>query len=135
MCSNTIGSYTCACNAGLLGDGRTCRAPVAGDLVTRTIANVAFEFSYIPGGTFMMGSPDSDAEARPDEKPQHSVALTLPFLLLRNEVTQAQYQAVMGSNPSTFRGDELPVETVGFNDAVAFCARLEQLARIIHPST
>jgi formylglycine-generating enzyme required for sulfatase activity len=126
-CTNKPGSYDCTCNAGFIGDGRACRQRSAGELVTKNLAGVTLEFSYIPAGTFTMGSPASDAEARAVERPQHQVTLTRPFLLLRNEVTQAQYQAVVGSNPSYFTGDaSRPVERVSWYDAVAFCTGLEQ---------
>jgi formylglycine-generating enzyme required for sulfatase activity len=100
----------------------------SGALVTRTLAGVAFEFSYVSQGSYLRGSPDSDVEAFADEKPQHSVTLTKPFLILRNEVTQAQYLAVIGSNPSIFTGDtSRPVENVTWNEALEFCNRLSQL--------
>jgi len=56
----------------------------------------------IPAGEFMMGSPEDDKDAGPEEKPQHRVRITKPFYLGICEVTQAQYKAVMGNNPSYF---------------------------------
>ena len=56
----------------------------------------------IPAGEFMMGSPDDDKDAGSDEKPQHRVRISKPFYLGVYEVTQAQYEAVMGNNPSYF---------------------------------
>ena len=82
----------------------------------------------IPAGEFLMGSPDSDNEAGSDEKPQHRVRITKPFYLGVYEVTQAQYQKVVGSNPSHFKGESLPVETVSCKDAVAFCKLLSEVA-------
>src|SRR5690242_19676096 len=65
----------------------------------------------IPAGRFLMGSADGDQNAEPDEKPQHEVRITRPFYLGATEVTQGQYQAVMGKNPSFFRGsDAQPVD-------------------------
>jgi formylglycine-generating enzyme required for sulfatase activity/tRNA A-37 threonylcarbamoyl transferase component Bud32 len=80
----------------------------------------------IPGGTFTMGSPESEAERDSDEGPQHQV--TVPeFYMGKYEVTQAQYEAIMGTNPSNFKGDgRRPVEKVSWNDAVAFCEKLSQ---------
>ncbi|MEW6235527.1 MAG: SUMF1/EgtB/PvdO family nonheme iron enzyme [Candidatus Omnitrophota bacterium] len=58
----------------------------------------------IPAGTFMMGSPESEKDQDPDEGPQHQVTLTKPFYMGKYEVTQAQWQAIMGNNPSYFSG-------------------------------
>jgi formylglycine-generating enzyme required for sulfatase activity len=73
----------------------------------------------IPGGTFMMGSPDSEPERGGDEV-QHSVTVS-SFLMGRYEVTQREYQEVMGWNPSSFSGDNLPVEYVSWYDAIEYC--------------
>jgi formylglycine-generating enzyme required for sulfatase activity len=62
-----------------------------------------------------------------DEQPQHMVKVTHPFYLGTHQVTQGQYQAVMGDNPSTFKGsDDLPVENVSWLDAVKFCNKLSE---------
>lgn len=91
------------------------------------IADIALELVAIPGGTFTMGSP-ADEEGRVDnEGPQHEV--TVPqFLMGRYQVTQAQYQAVMGNNPARFtdNGTNRPVESVSWDDAVEFCQKLSQ---------
>ena len=73
-----------------------------------------------------MGSPDSDEDAWGAEQPQHLVTISQPLYLGRYPVTQAQWQAVMGKNPSHFRGDNLPVERVSWHDAQAFIARLRR---------
>ena len=70
----------------------------------------------VEGGTFMMGSDDSDAYS--DEKPVHSVTLTNDYYIGKYEVTQEEWVAVMGSNPSYFSGTNLPVEKVSWNDIV-----------------
>jgi formylglycine-generating enzyme required for sulfatase activity len=76
----------------------------------------------IEPGTFTMGSNESD-----DEKPPHPVRITKPFYLGAHPVTQGQYQAVMGQNPSFFQGsDDLPVEGVSWLDAVRFCNELSE---------
>jgi formylglycine-generating enzyme required for sulfatase activity len=85
------------------------------------------ELVAIPGGSFLMGSPAEEAERSTDEGPQHRVTLR-PFLLGRTEVTQAQWQAVMGRNPSQFRrcGADCPVENVSWHDAQRFIDKLNQ---------
>ena len=84
---------------------------------------VTLELARIPAGAFMMGSPELEAN-RLDDEIQHRVTLTRAFFLGRYEVTQAQYRAVMGENPSKFRGDGNPVERVSWAEAVEFCRRL-----------
>ncbi len=91
----------------------------------------------IPAGEFMMGSPDNDKDAGSDEKPQHRVRISKSFYLGVYEVTQAQYKAVMGNNPSSFppngdgkdkvagqSTDQYPVDSVSWFDAVNFCNKL-----------
>ncbi|MDJ0617482.1 MAG: bifunctional serine/threonine-protein kinase/formylglycine-generating enzyme family protein [Calothrix sp. MO_192.B10] len=86
---------------------------------------VTLEMVQIPGGTFTMGSPAGEAGRDDDEGPQRQV--TVPgFFMGRYEVTQAQYQAIMGKNPSNFKGEKRPVERVSWNDAVEFCNKLSE---------
>ncbi|MGB2614611.1 MAG: SUMF1/EgtB/PvdO family nonheme iron enzyme [Phycisphaerae bacterium] len=81
------------------------------------------ELVFIPAGEFLMGSPASEAR-RDNDETQHRVTLTKGFYLGATEVTQAQWQAVMGSNPSRFKGDgRLPAEKVSWNDCQAFCRK------------
>ncbi|MEF2644140.1 MAG: formylglycine-generating enzyme family protein [Paramuribaculum sp.] len=81
---------------------------------------------WVDGGTFRMGSDDSDAES--DEKPVHSVTVS-DFSIGKYEVTQAQWKAVMGenNNPSWFKGDNLPVECVSWDDVQEFIRKLNAL--------
>jgi len=90
---------------------------------------IGMPFVLIPAGEFLVGSPDSDDEAGADEKPQHPVRITEPFYLGACEVTQAQYQRVMGTNPSSFKDARgmAPVERVSWEDAQEFCTRLSGL--------
>lgn len=82
-------------------------------------------FVQITGGEFEMGSPDTEAWRSADET-QHLVTVS-DFYISVYEVTQEEYQAVMGENPSNFSGENLPVENVTWYDAVAYCnARSEQ---------
>ncbi|GBL13959.1 hercynine oxygenase [Microcystis aeruginosa NIES-1211] len=88
---------------------------------------VTLEMVSLPAGQFLMGSPDSDPDARNFEKPQHQVKVN-SFAIGKYPVTQAQYQAVMGKNPSWFQNNpQNPVEKVSWNDAQAFCQKLSQI--------
>ena len=93
------------------------------DEETFTVNGVSFTLKLVEGGTFQMGSNDSDAEN--DEKPVHNVTLS-SYYIGETEVTQALWQAVMGSNPSYFKGDNLPVELVSWNDCQEFIRKLNQ---------
>lgn len=79
---------------------------------------------YVSGGTFTMGGTiEQGSEVDDDEKPTHKVTLS-SFYICKYEVTQALWRAVMGSNPSDFKGDNLPVECVSWNDCQTFINRL-----------
>jgi formylglycine-generating enzyme required for sulfatase activity len=90
--------------------------------------SIGMRLALIPAGEFQMGSPDSDSDASDDEKPQHLVRITKPFYLGVTEVTQEQYERVMGVNPSRFKGTQLPVEDVSSEDAMEFCRKLSALS-------
>ncbi|MDR0526095.1 MAG: SUMF1/EgtB/PvdO family nonheme iron enzyme [Spirochaetaceae bacterium] len=79
-------------------------------------------FVKIKGGTFSMGSPETEPERSPDEIP-HKVSVP-EFFLGKYPVTQEEYQAVMGTNPSAFKGDDRPVENITWFDAAAYCNAL-----------
>ncbi|GCL59717.1 SUMF1/EgtB/PvdO family nonheme iron enzyme [Microcystis aeruginosa] len=95
---------------------------------TEKISNgVTLEMVSLPAGEFLMGSPDSDPDAWDSEKPPHQVKVN-SFAIGKYPVTQAQYQAVMGTNPSLFQNNpQNPVENVSWNDAQAFCQKLSQI--------
>ena len=75
----------------------------------------------IPAGSFRMGDVTGNGLSSTDELPVHQVTVSHRFLMSRTEVTQGQWKAVMGSNPSSFSGDSLPVEQVTWYDAVDYC--------------
>ncbi len=85
---------------------------------------VKLEMVLIREGRFMMGSPDADHEAPADEKPQHRVRITRPFYLGKYLVTQEQWEAIMGSNPSDYKGVKNPVEAVSWDDCQKFLDKL-----------
>ncbi|WP_427157819.1 SUMF1/EgtB/PvdO family nonheme iron enzyme [Aliinostoc sp. HNIBRCY26] len=100
-----------------------------------TLVNgVVLDMVAIPGGKFLMGSPEDEPERSKSESPQHNVTVK-PFFMGKFPVTQAQWKAVAGfakvnidlnPDPSRFQGANRPVEKVSWNDAVEFCARLSQ---------
>jgi formylglycine-generating enzyme required for sulfatase activity/tRNA A-37 threonylcarbamoyl transferase component Bud32 len=103
------------------------KPPGSAQVYTEELGNgVDLKMVKIPGGKFMMGSPDGEKDREANESPQHQV--TVPeFYLGQTLVTQAQYQTLMGNNPSDFKeNDKLPIEKVSWLDAVAFCEKLSQ---------
>ncbi len=96
------------------------------EVMTENIGNgVSLEMVKIPGGRFLMGSPETEAERYESEGPQHDVNVP-EFFMGKYTVTQAQWQAVMGNNPSGFKGKNRPVESVSWNDATEFCQKLSK---------
>jgi len=79
----------------------------------------------IPAGEFAMGSPDSDVDALRMQKPQHQVRITKPFNLGKYLVTQEQWEAVMGNNPSQLKGPKNPVEMISWEDCQGFLTKLK----------
>jgi formylglycine-generating enzyme required for sulfatase activity len=96
----------------------------------RWTSSLGMDFVQIPSGTFTMGSDSSEAGSH--EKPPHSVTISRPFYMATTEVTQAQWKAVIGSNPSKFQGDDLPVEQVSWYDAKEFIRNLNEKEEGIH---
>ena len=92
-----------------------------------TVNGVSFEMVRVEGGTFRMGATsEQEDEADSNEKPVHSVTLS-SYYIGKTEVTQSLWQAVMGSNPSNYKGSDLPVECVSWNDCQEFIQKLNRL--------
>ena len=96
---------------------------------TVIVEGIGLELVSIPSGTFTMGSPGDEKGRQGDEGPQPEVTLNRAFWLGRTEVTQRQWEAIMGNNPSGFKGSNRPVESVTWNDAMDFCRRLTERER------
>lgn len=87
---------------------------------------VSLPLVKIVGGSFLMGTPTGEIGRSPDEGPQHLVQIRT-FYLGKYPVTQSQYRAVMGKNPSFFQGENRPVENVSWYEAMEFCHRLSEM--------
>ncbi|MDO4586197.1 MAG: formylglycine-generating enzyme family protein [Planctomycetia bacterium] len=92
--------------------------------MVKTVNGVDYAFRWCPPGSFMMGSPEGEGLRM--EIPQHRVTLTKGFWMLETKVTQEMWESVMGDNPSNFKGLNLPVETVSWDDCQEFCEKLSQ---------
>jgi len=88
--------------------------------------SIGMAFVRIPAGTFVMGSPEADTKAKAWEKPAHQVTISQPFYLGKYPVTQAQWEAVMDTQPSRFEGPNRPVESVSWDDTQAFLHKLSE---------
>lgn len=93
---------------------------------TLTVNGIKYNMVWVDGGTFRMGATSEQGSEISDEKPVHSVTLS-GYYIGKTEVTQALWQAVMGSNPSYFEGDDLPVEQVSWDDCQEFIRKLNSL--------
>jgi len=93
-------------------------------IFTERLTNaLGMEFVYIKPGSFQMGSPSYESNRDSDER-QHRVTLSKGFYMQTTEVTQRQWHDVMGNNPSNFKGDSLPVESVSWNDVQEFIRKV-----------
>ena len=121
---------------------KTAISPSAGTIVRN---QMGMELVYVPAGTFMMGSTDAEAQAAVEEakrvndnaklewfsreEPKHQVTIREGFYMGKYVVTQAQWQKVMGNNPSDFKNcDQCPVEEVSWNDAQEFIRKLNAMS-------
>lgn len=92
--------------------------------------DITLDLIGVPGGKFLMGSPDKELEREKEESPQHRVSIR-PFLFGKYPVTQAQWHAVMGTNPAKFADPDVakskkPIERVSWFDSILFCEKLSQ---------
>ncbi|MDY7005231.1 MAG: formylglycine-generating enzyme family protein [Cyanobacteriota bacterium] len=86
---------------------------------------IKLEMVHIPGGSFLMGSPEYKPQKYYIESPPHQVNIQ-PFYMSKYPITQNQYQAIMGENPSNFKGGKHPVENVTWHNAKEFCQTLSR---------
>jgi formylglycine-generating enzyme required for sulfatase activity len=90
-----------------------------------------WEFVRVSPGEFLMGSSAADdADREEGEMSAKQVRITRPFYLAKYQVTQAQYQSVMHSNPSDFHGDDLAIDQVTYVNALEFCRRMSSVAGV-----
>ena len=102
--------------------------PVSKDMMIPLSDDVDLDMVWVDPGTFLMGSP-RDERGRQDNETQHEVTLTKGYWLGRYQVTQTQYEVIMGTNPSNFKGADPPVEMVNWNEAKEFCAKLTAIEK------
>ena len=117
-------SLTGSLTASATSNSYASSASSGASIETFTVNGVSFNMVHVEGGTFQMGSNDSDASS--NEQPVHQVTLST-YSIGETEVTQAVWEAVMGSNPSEWKGSGLPVETVIWDDCQTFIQKLNQL--------
>jgi formylglycine-generating enzyme required for sulfatase activity len=96
-------------------------------IVIPALKDAVGEFVPIEPGVFIMGCPPTARQCNETEKPAHRVGITRAFEIGKYEVTQAQWEAAMGTNPSAFKGPTRPVDNVVWQDAQEFIARLNTL--------
>lgn len=118
---------TATCNATLNEAAQQSTATTAVSYETFTANGISFNMVLVDGGTFMMGATSEQGkDASYDEKPAHQVTLSA-YHIGETEVTQELWEAVMGSNPSNFKGANRPVETVSWDDCQTFISKLNAL--------
>ena len=101
---------------------------LSGNTITIPVKDgISIDMVRVEAGTFTMGATREMENPWEDEKPAHQVTLTNDYYIGKYEVTQALWQAVMGNNPSYFKGDNLPVEQVSWNDCQKFISKLNRI--------
>jgi formylglycine-generating enzyme required for sulfatase activity len=124
MSALALGFVIGACSVGL--SASPPRPPQDASAVRYSTNELGMEFAMVPSGEFQMGCSEGAKpnECSKDEKPRHRVQITKAFEIGKTEVTQEQWQAAMGSNPSAFKGENLPVEQVTFEQVYEFLNKL-----------
>ena len=118
--------------AGMLSTNTTVStatgSTLSGNTITIPVKNgISIDMVRVEAGTFTMGATPEMENPYDDEKPTHQVTLTNDYYIGKYEVTQALWKAVMGNNPSKFKGDNLPVEQVSWNDCQEFISKLNRI--------
>ena len=116
---NEVAQQVSSSSSSVLFGGNTISIPVKN--------GISIEMVRVGAGIFMMGATSEMQNSYDGEKPVHQVTLTNDYYMGKYEVTQALWQAVMGSNPSNFKGDNLPVEQVSWNDCQDFIGKLNTM--------
>ena len=123
--SGSLTSTTSSSNANTLSSSSSS---LSGNTITIPVKNgVNIEMVKVEAGSFNMGATPEMENPYKDEKPVHRVTLTNDYYIGKYEVTQALWQAVMGSNPSYFKGDNLPIEKVSWDDCQDFISKLNAM--------
>ena len=123
--SGSLTSSTSSSTANTLSSSGSSQS---GNALTIPVKNgINIEMVKVEAGSFDMGATSEMQNPYSDEKPVHRVTLTNNYYVGKYEVTQALWQAVMGSNPSNFKGDALPVEQVSWNDCQDFISKLNAM--------
>uniref|UniRef100_UPI004027480C SUMF1/EgtB/PvdO family nonheme iron enzyme n=1 Tax=Prevotella sp. TaxID=59823 RepID=UPI004027480C len=123
--SGSLTSSASSSNANVLSSGSSSPS---GNTITIPVKNgISIEMVKVEAGSFNMGATPEMENPFDSEKPVHRVTLTNNYYIGKYEVTQALWQAVMGSNPSNFKGDDLPVEKVSWDDCQDFISKLNAM--------
>ena len=123
--SGSLTSPTSSSNANVLSSSSSSPS---GNTITIPVKNgISIEMVKVEAGSFNMGATPEMENPYDSEKPVHRVTLTNNYYIGKYEVTQALWQAVMGSNPSGFKGDNLPVEEVSWNECQDFISKLNAM--------
>lgn len=121
------GSGSMAYNAGRTG-GNAYSGNQGSGTLTFTVRGVNFEMIKVEAGTFTMGcTSEQGVDCESDESPYHRVTISQDYYIGKFEVTQELYEAVMGTNPSSWKAFDRPVENVSWHDAQEFCTELSRI--------